>query len=84
MIDFKEWKQAFSNINNMRVLLYLYRYNPGISFKELETNLGIDESNLKHSIEELIKAKAIKTDKKGYTLTLEARLAISRLMEKKG
>jgi len=77
----KEYANILRDTDCLRILYYLYKFNPNIPVGELSERLGIDKARTVCGIEKLTKARLVlKEDGGGYSLTPFGRSAFRNLL----
>jgi len=79
-----EYVQILKDVNCLKILYYLEKFNPNVPVEELSQNLCIDEDSIKVCISKLIEARLVLNEETGgYSLTPFCRSAFRELLGKK-
>ncbi len=85
---FSEWFKSMSNVDRLKILLYLDDHNPQASFTTLEEELDLNPTTLSRHLTRMIDVDLIENAKKGeggqkersfYLLTDFGKLSLERL-----
>ena len=78
------YREIIRDENCLKIIYYLYKFNPDVPDKEINERLGIQPEVVSACIEKLLEAEIIykrKPDAASYTLTPMGRSAFRNLIE---
>lgn len=81
MLHLRDYMEILQDTNCLKIVYYLYKFNPDVPLVALRTNLGIDEHVIDSCIERLLSANIVMKEKGGgYSLTVFGRSAFHKLI----
>ncbi len=75
-VELKNWDAVFADVDCIRVMLYLAKYNPNKRFEEIKTKLDLSQSKLDNAMNKLIDAQMVKIEEECFTLKDSALIAL--------
>ncbi len=77
----RKYVELLNDRDCLKIIYYLYRFNPHIPIKELSQNLDILEVQVISCLDKLINSDiVVKTNEQGYSLTMFGRQEFKKLL----
>jgi len=82
MNQLRRYAELLSDVNCLKVIYYLYKFNPNIPIEDLSTNLDLSKETIIRCLDRLLSANIVlKTDVGRYSLTVFGRTAFKKLIQ---
>jgi len=78
--EIKNWESVFADVNCLRVLMYLAKYNPNRPFEEIQKRLEMSKSELNLAIRKLTDAQLVNIDSETFTLKRPTMIALDNFI----
>lgn len=78
--ELKNWQAVFSDVNCLRVMMYLAKYNPNIQFREIRKKLCLNKEEMNITIGKLMGAQLLEVESESFTLRRPALIALDNFL----
>lgn len=80
--ELMNWQNAFLDVDCIRIMFYLAKYNPNRQFSEMQNRLELNEKKLSHKINKLLEANLLNINEHGeFTLKEKALIGLNNFIE---
>lgn len=79
--ELKNQESVFLDVNCIRMLMYLAKYNPGKQFEEIRTKLKMPAEEMEKSINKLITAQMLVVESGTFTLRDSTLIALDNFIQ---
>ena len=78
--ELKDWEGVFRDVDCVRTMMYLAKYNPARPFEELEEKLHFSKNEASKVINKLMAARMLIVENDSFTLKDSAMLALDNFI----